>query len=115
MVLLPIQSSLSIVKLLFVSYGSKELGSGRRRGGDPKATTEAVKEAGIPAHFYVSPETAHEWQTWRRSLRELAPMSPVPARPWLCARYHGAGQGQSTGRDLVRRVDAGLSGRAIGE
>lgn len=57
-------------KLVFVSYGSRELGN--PRGGDPKADTEALKAAGINSHFYVSPDTAHEWQTWRRSLREFA-------------------------------------------
>lgn len=59
-------------KLVFVSYGSKELGNGR--GGDPKANVDALKAAGLNSHFYVSPDTAHEWQTWRRSLREFAPM-----------------------------------------
>ncbi|MDA9831784.1 alpha/beta hydrolase-fold protein, partial [Akkermansiaceae bacterium] len=53
-------------KLVFVSYGSRELGGDRRRGGDPKAATEALGEAGIHSVFYVSPETAHEWQSWRR-------------------------------------------------
>jgi hypothetical protein len=24
--------------------------------------------------MYVSPDTAHEWQTWRRSLHEFAPL-----------------------------------------
>ena len=67
------------VKLVFVSYGSKELGGGtgeggRRRGGDPRENTEALRQAGINAHFYVSPDTAHEWQSWRRSLREFAPL-----------------------------------------
>ena len=62
------------VKLVFVSYGSKELSGGSpRRGGDPEANAKALKEAGINSHFYVSPETAHEWQTWRRSLREMLP------------------------------------------
>lgn len=60
-------------KLVFVSYGSRELGGNRPGfGGDPKANTEALKEAGIHSHFYVSPDTAHEWQSWRRSLREMA-------------------------------------------
>lgn len=77
------------VKLLFVSYGSKELGSGRRRGGDPKATTEALKEAGINAHFYLSPDTAHEWQTWRRSLREFAPMLFQPNKPTVTGTWKG--------------------------
>lgn len=63
------------VKLVFVSYGSRELGGDRpNRGGDPKANTEALKAAGINAHFYVSPDTAHEWQSWRRSLHEFAPL-----------------------------------------
>jgi len=63
------------VKLVFVSYGSRELGGDRtNRGGDPKANTEALKAAGINAHFYVSQDTAHEWQSWRRSLREFAPL-----------------------------------------
>jgi enterochelin esterase-like enzyme len=62
------------VKLVFVSYGSREVDSPNRRGfgGDPKANTEALKEAGINSHYYVSPLTAHEWQSWRRSLYQFA-------------------------------------------
>jgi enterochelin esterase-like enzyme len=65
------------VKLVFVSYGSRELenrqGGGRGPfGGDPKANTEELKQAGINSVFYVSPNTAHEWQSWRRSLYEFA-------------------------------------------
>ncbi|MCL4178412.1 MAG: esterase [Verrucomicrobia bacterium] len=62
------------VRLVFVSYGSRELDGGRSRRGDPQADMAALKEAGIPGHFYVSPDTAHEWQSWRRSLREFAPL-----------------------------------------
>jgi len=64
------------VKLVFVSYGSRELGGGPGGGfgGDPKANAEALKLAGINSVFYVSPDTAHEFQSWRRSLRELAPL-----------------------------------------
>jgi len=65
------------VKLLFVSFGSRELerraGDNRPNfGGDPKANTSALEAAGFNAHFYVSPDTAHEWQTWRRSLYQFA-------------------------------------------
>ena len=61
------------VKLVFVSYGSRELENRRVGfGGDPKANTNALNEAGINTHFYVSPLTAHEWQSWRRSLYEFA-------------------------------------------
>ena len=60
-------------KLVFVSYGSRELGGNRPGfGGDPKANAEALKAEGVNSHFYVSPDTAHEWQSWRRSLREFA-------------------------------------------
>ena len=63
------------VKLVFISYGSKELGGDRpNRGGDPRAQTAALKEAGVNAVFYESPNTAHEWQSWRRSLHEFAPL-----------------------------------------
>ena len=63
------------VRKVFIGYGSRELGGDRAgRGGDPKANVAALKEAGIDAVFYESPETAHEWQTWRRCLREFAPL-----------------------------------------
>ncbi|QIA08074.1 alpha/beta hydrolase [Draconibacterium halophilum] len=63
------------VKLLFVSYGSREIENPRPGPwGDPKENTEALKKAGMNTHFYVSPETAHEWQSWRRSLYQFAPL-----------------------------------------
>jgi enterochelin esterase-like enzyme len=63
------------IKLVFVSFGSRELENPRQGfGGDPKANTEAIKKEGFNAHFYVSPQTAHEWQSWRRSLYEFAPL-----------------------------------------
>ena len=34
----------------------------------------ALKAAGYNAVAYVSENTAHEFQTWRRSLKELAPL-----------------------------------------
>ena len=64
------------VKLVFVSYGGREIDrmkeGGMRFGGDPKENTDAIAKEGINAHFYVSPKTAHEWQSWRRSLYEFA-------------------------------------------
>lgn len=89
------------VKAVFFSYGSVELESRARGGtppgipaaaaggpngaprgfggrggfgGDPKVAVEALKADGINAHFYVSPGTAHEWESWRRSLHEFAPL-----------------------------------------
>jgi enterochelin esterase-like enzyme len=67
-------------KLVFVSYGSREVGGNNGRpGGDPKVKVDALKEAGVNSHYYVSPETAHEWQTWRRSLHEFAQLVFNPA------------------------------------
>lgn len=64
-----------LVKLTFVSYGSKELGGGRGgRGGNPQGDADALRNAGINSVFYVSPDTAHEFLSWRRSLREFAPL-----------------------------------------
>ncbi|MBN2092625.1 esterase [candidate division KSB1 bacterium] len=61
------------IKLLFISYGSREIENGKTRfGGDPKADTDALKAAGMNTHFYVSQLTAHEWQSWRRGLHEFA-------------------------------------------
>jgi len=65
------------VKLVFVSFGSRELENRRPGGpfgGDPKVNTDSLKVTGINTHFYVSPLTAHEWQSWRRGLHEFAPL-----------------------------------------
>jgi enterochelin esterase-like enzyme len=63
-----IKSFKKAVKVVFVSYGSRE------NGVSGKQNTEALQQAGVNTVFYESPETAHEWQTWRRSLREFAPL-----------------------------------------
>jgi enterochelin esterase family protein len=61
------------IKLVFISYGSRELENPRMGfGGDPKVNTEKLKEAGMNTHFYVSPLTAHEWQSWRRGFYQFA-------------------------------------------
>jgi len=63
------------VKLVFISYGSRELESGRfNMGGDPKENTEKLKEFGMSTHFYVSQLTDHEWQSWRRGFYQFAPL-----------------------------------------
>lgn len=59
-------------KLTFISYGSREVEN--PRGQSPEQTVNEVKALGLNAHYYVSPLTAHEWQTWRRSLYEFAPL-----------------------------------------
>jgi predicted alpha/beta superfamily hydrolase len=53
---------------IFISCGSKE---------NPAQVEEAVKKlnaAGIPATGYVSEGTGHEFLSWRRALREMAPL-----------------------------------------
>jgi len=57
-------------KHIFISYGSKEA-----QGAQALPKVEAdLKAAGYAATTYVSPETAHEFQTWRRSLLVMAPL-----------------------------------------
>jgi enterochelin esterase family protein len=58
------------VKVLFVSIGSAE---GGMTGGS-RTFHQALAQAGIKHVYHVSPGTAHEWQTWRRSLHEFAPL-----------------------------------------
>ena len=63
------------LQLVFVSFGSRELENrvaGFGQGTDPKQETEALAKSGVNAHFYVSPGTAHEWQSWRRALYQFA-------------------------------------------
>lgn len=57
----------SKVKLVFMSYGSRERGSE-----SVKNAADALNQAGIKGVSYVSPLTAHEFQSWRRSLKEYA-------------------------------------------
>jgi enterochelin esterase family protein len=56
------------VKVLFVSYGSKE------NTAAAKANHKALEKMGIKNVYYESPNTAHEWQSWRRSLYQFAPL-----------------------------------------
>jgi enterochelin esterase-like enzyme len=56
----------SKVKLIFTSCGSRENPDG------VKKSIEDMKAAGFNAVSYVSENTAHEFLTWRRSLKELA-------------------------------------------
>ena len=57
------------VKVVFMSFGGREKGSVNI---GPAA--EEWNKVGIKGVSYISPETAHEWQSWRRSLHEFAPL-----------------------------------------
>jgi enterochelin esterase-like enzyme len=58
------------VKVLFISIGTAE--GGMTAGG--RNFHQALEKAGIKHVYYESPGTAHEWQTWRRSLYKFAPL-----------------------------------------
>jgi enterochelin esterase family protein len=54
------------MNLLFISTGTEER--------TPKEAVETLKAKGIKnIVYYESQGTAHEWLTWRRSLKEFAP------------------------------------------
>lgn len=56
-------------KLVFMSFGGRE--GGAAKIGDAAAEWN---KTGIKGVSYISPETAHEWHSWRRSLHEFAPL-----------------------------------------
>ena len=56
------------VRVIFESCGSKENPAGINK------SVESLKAAGFNAHGYISEGTAHEFLTWRRSLKEMAPL-----------------------------------------
>lgn len=56
------------VKLIFLSCGSFENPDGINKA------TDALKAAGFNAVSYISPNTRHEFQTWRRGLYVMAPL-----------------------------------------
>jgi enterochelin esterase-like enzyme len=56
------------VKVFYISMGSKE-GAGTGR-----SIHEALEKAGVRHTYYEAPGTAHEFQTWRKSLQGFAPL-----------------------------------------
>jgi enterochelin esterase-like enzyme len=56
------------VKVVFCSCGSKE------NGAQINSNHDALEAIGVKNTAYVSPGTAHEFLTWRRSLHEMAPL-----------------------------------------
>lgn len=57
------------VKVLYLSVGTTEQ---ERMQTMVKGFHEGLEKAGIKHVFYQSPGTAHEWQSWRRSLNQFA-------------------------------------------
>jgi enterochelin esterase-like enzyme len=56
------------VKVLYISIGTDENVQGAR------TFHQKLDQHGIKHVYYESPGTAHEWQTWRRSLYGFAPL-----------------------------------------
>ena len=54
------------VKVLFLGIGAAE-------GPGTKNFSEALTKGGVHNVYFESPETAHEWLTWRRALHDFAP------------------------------------------
>ena len=54
------------VKVLFLGIGAAE-------GPGTKNFSDALTKAGVHNVYFESPETAHEWLTWRRAFKEFAP------------------------------------------
>jgi enterochelin esterase-like enzyme len=59
------------VHVLFMSMGSAEE---ERFIKSVQGYRDALEKAGIKTVYFESPGTSHEWHTWRRSLREFAPL-----------------------------------------
>ena len=58
------------VKLLWLGVGTAEEDDFRAQIG---GTVETLRKAGVRVEYFESSGTAHEWQTWRRSLNDFAP------------------------------------------
>jgi enterochelin esterase-like enzyme len=57
------------VHLLWIGVGTNE--PERMRSG-LRSLHSSLQEANIPHVYYESPGTDHEWQTWRRDLKDFA-------------------------------------------
>jgi len=57
-----------VVKHVFMTCGSLE------NVPPMLENVEKMKSMNIPVSYYVSPDTAHEWMTWRRSIHEFLPI-----------------------------------------
>jgi enterochelin esterase-like enzyme len=70
------------VHLLWIGVGTAE--PERMRSGI-EGLNASLDEGKVQHVFYESPGTAHEWQTWRRDLKDFAPRLFQPAGPQTVA------------------------------
>jgi enterochelin esterase-like enzyme len=72
------------VHLLWIGVGTEE--PDRMKAGLEKLNT-SLDEGKIEHVFYESPGTSHEWQTWRRDLKDFAPrLFQTGSQPAVAAR-----------------------------
>jgi enterochelin esterase family protein len=63
-----------------MSYGSRESSAPRGGGSAPagpegaRLAAEALNKAGVKAEYYVSPDSAHDFTSWKRSLYYFTPL-----------------------------------------
>jgi enterochelin esterase-like enzyme len=93
------------MKVVFFSFGGRERGAA-----SAKANAEALKQAGVNSFYYESPETGHEWQSWRRSLHQFAPLlfadQPLPS----VVAENTAGSAAATPAPATKTLKADVSG-----
>ena len=87
------------VKLIFESCGSKEYPD------KLLAHVTQLKESGINAVSYISPGTAHEWQTWRRSLYDFVQLLFVDASEEQQREFSPARAAREFGRKIELDAD----------
>ena len=58
------------VKLFWLGAGTAE---GEPIHSSVSGAVEALRASGVRLRYFESPGTAHEWQTWRRDLLDIAP------------------------------------------
>ena len=92
-------------KVVFFSFGGRERGAA-----SAKTNADALKQAGVNSYYYESPETGHEWQPWRRSLHQFAPLlfADLPLPPALTEKPAEAGA--ATPAAAVKPLAADLTG-----
>jgi alpha-N-arabinofuranosidase len=93
------------VKVVFCSFGSRE----ERGAAAARSNAEALKQSGVNSYYYESPNTAHEWQTWRRSLHEFAPLLFRDQSPLVAS---APGQSGSPPAARARAADTGAAAPA---
>jgi len=71
-----------------MSFGSKEPSAARGAGGLPSGPegiqreSEALNKAGVKAVYYVSPDSAHDFTSWKRSLYYMSQLLfQEPSKP----------------------------------